>query len=591
MYAIPKADILYDVGPGLGEPKRSLTSAERAEMVDRHELFVEEMTKATVSGLSGETTWGDAIDPERPREFPILKMRREPSRSADTRKILDDVDVAKGVAEPRFQGARSEALSKEWTLTNPVATGLLPFDLEAPAKLLTPRPTPIRNSTPRLKGQGGSRRFKVISGFTGTGTGGATTVQPGINELSTNVGPGGLTYVRGPYINYDGFDVTLNYVTTSLSDSVSWQAEYQGQGFEDVRSLSNTALLYSTMLLDERLMIYGRGTTGNGYAGALAATASVTLASVSSSVAPAGTGGVALAASPFVVIAPDAGDLLGTNGYTMHQGACTTAASVAVGTGGAIQVTVTGEPTGALGYNLFVGSVSSGPFYYTGRTGYNVGYIKYQPTSGPTTTSGAADQSAVATNYDGLLTNVAASGGYVTRLNAALSTTSPATEFQTAFGSLYESVKGDPEVVWMNGFDRLQLSNAITNNAANSAYAVFIQNQDGMRGVKTGTVVSEIMNEVTGSGVPITVHPWFPQGNSLIQQKTLPIPDSNVSETSVMVLPQDYVAVQWPVVQFTYDASTFEIGTMAHYAPPWNGLIQGIVGVGIGVQPPSYSDA
>ena len=49
-----------------------------------------------------------------------------------------------------------------------------------------------------------------------------------------------------------------------------------------------------------------------------------------------------------------------------------------------------------------------------------------------------------------------------------------------------------------------------------------------------------------------------------------------------MVLPQDYVAVQWPVTQFTYDASTFEIGTFCHYAPAWNGLIQGIQGVGIG---------
>ena len=72
------------------------------------------------------------------------------------------------------------------------------------AKLLTPRPTPLRNSIPRIKGQGGARRFKVVSGFTGTSTGGATTVQPGINESSTNSGPGGLSYVRGPYINYDG---------------------------------------------------------------------------------------------------------------------------------------------------------------------------------------------------------------------------------------------------------------------------------------------------------------------------------------------------------------------------------------------------
>jgi hypothetical protein len=102
----------------------------------------------------------------------------------------------------------------------------VPYDLEAPAKLLTPRPTPLRNSIPRMKGQGGSRRFKVISGFTGTGTGGQTTTQPGISETSTNAGPGGLSYARGPYISYAGYDVNLSYVTTSLSDSVSWQAQF-----------------------------------------------------------------------------------------------------------------------------------------------------------------------------------------------------------------------------------------------------------------------------------------------------------------------------------------------------------------------------
>ena len=138
-------------------------------------------------------------------------------------------------------------------------------------------------------------------------------------------------------------------------------------------------------------------------------------------------------------------------------------------------------------------------------------------------------------------------------------------------------MKGDPEEIWLNGFDRQQLSNAILNNAANSSYTMFVQ-QNEMSGVNVGAVVSTITNEVTGSSVPLTVHPWFPQGNALIRQKNLPIPDSNVAETSVMVLPQDYVAVQWPVVQFTYDASTFEIGTFCHYAPAWNSLIQGITG-------------
>lgn len=370
--------------------------------------------------------------------------------------------------------------------------------------------------------------------------------------------------------------------------------EYQGQGFQDVRSLSNTALLYSTMLLDERLMIYGRGTTGNGYAGTLGVVPTFTLSAVSASIAPGSTSTLGTSASVFVIVAPDAGDLLGTTGVVMHQGPASNVAT-SVGTSAgltAVQVTVTNDSsqTGALGYNLYAASVSGGPYYYAGRTGYNVGYITSQPTSGPTCTVGAADQSTSSQNYDGLLTNTAASGGYNSRLNGALSTTNPGVEFQTAFGSLYESVKGDPDEIWMNGFDRLQLSNALFNAGQNTAYRVFIQN-DQMSGVNVGAVVSTILNEVTGSSVPVTVHPWFPQGNALIRQKTLPIPDSNVSETSVIVAVQDYVAVQWPVQQFTYDASTFEITTMAHYAPGWNAMISGIQGVGIGVKPPSFGDS
>jgi hypothetical protein len=151
----------------------------------------------------------------------------------------------------------------------------------------------------------------------------------------------------------------------------------------------------------------------------------------------------------------------------------------------------------------------------------------------------------VATNFDGLLTNVAASGGYVSRLNAPFSVTNPGTEFQTAFASIYEAVKGDPSEVWMNGFDRLQLSNALLNNSGANAYRVYIPDTNsGMGNVTVGAVVQTLMNEVTGSAVSINLHPWMPQGNALIRSVTLPIPDSNVAETSYMALPQDYVAVQ-----------------------------------------------
>lgn len=570
------------------------------ELTERKDEFVKTMTEAVAKGLVGETIIGRLHDSGAPMVGHTSEKRENVSKALE--ELYETSRMAKAADDSLIKSLGNngynpqvETMSKEWSLTNPISTGLVPYDLEAPAKLLTPRPTPLRNSIPRLKGQGGARRFKVISGFTGTGTGGITTTQPGINESTTNAGPGGLNYIRPPYINYAGYDVSLNYVSWGLSDSVSWQAEYQGQGFEDIRSLSNTALLYATMLLDERLICYGRGTTTNGYVGALTAPTVTSLAAVSASVTPNGTSTLGASATVWVLVAADAGDLLGTNGTTMHQGptsATGTSASVTTSAGlTAVQVNIGSDVAGALGYNIFAASIQEGPYYYAGRTGSNLGYITSQPSAGPTTTSGAVDASAVSTNFDGLLTNVAASGGYVKRLNAAFSTTNPGTEFQALFGQLYEQVKADPDQILMNGFDRLQLSNAIFGSGTTpNAFHVYIDN-DKMGDVTAGAVIQSLMNQVTGTQVPITVHPWFPQGNALVRSTTLPIPDSNIAETSVMVLPQDYVNVQWPVQQFTYDSSTFEIGTMCHYAPAWSGILQGIVGVGVPQTPPSYGDS
>lgn len=557
-FALPSAGLLFD---GVKSP---------VEIAERHDALIKAATESTISGLSGETyflngqhdTGGVYIGKRADSRARMLK-----DISSDPLMKADPALVAALETQLRSTGV----VAKEWTLTNPLSAGLVPFDLEAPAKLLTPRPTPLRNSIPRVKGQGAARRFKVISGFSGTGTG-VSTLQPGITESTTNVGPGGLAFVRPPYISYDGYDVVLSYVSWGLSDSVSWQAEYQGQGFEDIRSLSNTALLYATMLADERLMLYGRGVTGGGYAGALG-TPSFTLASVAASATPAGSSSLS-ATTYYCVIAADAGELMGVNGG-MHQGPTTASASVATPAGGAIQVTVTSDVTGALGYNLFVGTAASGPFYYAGRTGYNTGFITSAPTNTASVSAGAADASAVATNFDGLLTNLAASGGYVTRLNGKFSTTTPGVELQALFSSLYDSVKADPDEVWLNGHDRNQLANALLAGSNVNNYRVYAPDQS-LGGVHIGAVVQGINNQITGTELDFKVHPWMPQGNAMVRSRTLPIPDSNVAETSVMALVQDYVAVQWPVTQFSYDASTLEIGTMAHYAPGWSGLIQGI---------------
>jgi hypothetical protein len=596
MATIPGIADLYGGDPsltdGIPTSNNAIGTPKPAKLVARHEQYQKQIKAAIVEGLAGETVQVGSTQ-FAGQNVPLVKSKRVYQRELE--RGLDQNGLQKGHGEiisehMEYLEKSSSRLAKEWQLTSPIPSGIVPYDLEAPSKNIWPKPTPLRNSIPRVKGQGSVRRFKVISAVSGSGTGGITTINPGIAENANVTTPTGQSYVRGPAISYDGFDVSQTYVTNSLSDYVSWQAEFDGAGFDDIRTLSATSLLYSSMLAEERLYLYGRGTVANGYVGPLGTAASVTLAAVSASVAPSGTTSPSLNSTSWVIVAADAGDLQ-TPAGAMHQGPSTVAASVSVSAGQAIQVTVGVDVQGALGYNLYVGSVSSGPFYLAGHTGYNVGYIKSQPSSGPTTTSGAADASALSVNYDGFYSNLGASAGYQTRLNAPWSTTSPGTEFQVAFASLYESTKSDPDEVWLNGFDRLSLSNALLNNAANSAYNVFIPNDTGMGNVKVGAVVTTLMNEVTGKAVDLNVHPWNPQGCAIVRQKVLPMPQTNISETTALACVQDYMQVAWPALGFTYDSSTFWVSTLCHYAPSYSGVIFGIAGSGISNLPPSDSDS
>jgi hypothetical protein len=76
-----------------------------------------------------------------------------------------------------------------------------------------------------------------------------------------------------------------------------------------------------------------------------------------------------------------------------------------------------------------------------------------------------------------------------------------------------------------------------------------------MGNVKVGAVVTTLMNEVTGRPVDLNIHPWQPQGSAVIRQKTLPMPYSNISETTALATVQDFMQIAWPAIQFTYDSS------------------------------------
>ena len=462
---------------------------------------------------------------------------------------------------------------KDISLTSPLSTSFAAFDLEAPAKLLTPRPTPLRNKIVRKRGVGTSHRVKRITGYTGTGTGGQGQIWPGITETTTTAF-GSINYERGPKISYTADDLVIPYNSYSLSDSVSFDANFSGLGYQDLRQLSSTSTLYATMLMEERMFLYARG-TASGFSGALAAP-TVTLSAVSATGSQVGlTNGTTY----YVYATSSAG--------SFGESVLSTVQSQAITTGQVVKIVVN-NVAGAVGTKIYVGtSTGAANAHYVGTVTSLTGYIN--GVGGPVTgdnvvfnTTGTlastivADTSAFATGYDGIIPTVlGANSGSINEINSTFSTSNPGVEYQTVFGNLYDAVKADPDEILINGADRRQLSDAIKNGST-ANYRLNL-NQTDTGDYVGGAVIGALHNETTGKLVDITVHPWLQQGVSPVLSYTLPIPDTEVSDVWAAVNVQDYMGIQWPVTQFAYEFSTYYRGTFFCYAPAWNGVVSGIV--------------
>jgi hypothetical protein len=482
--------------------------------------------------------------------------------------------------------AATADLGKDWSLTFPNSSGLVPYDLEAPAKLLVPRQTPLRNSIPRGKGQGTARQFRRITGWSNSGVGGVADQMAFMNSESVSTSFGNLSLRRGAKITYASDSRSVAYVEQGLSDMVTWKAQFAGQGFQDIRSLSQTALLWATMGAEERALLYGRGATGNGYLGTVAAPTCTAAASGSTGTIPAATYGVKITS-------------VAGGG---ESAPATVSSGLAVTLGQNIVITFTGgaEPNGALAYNVYVGPSGSetyqGTFSPVTASGTTTITLSSYATGGAA--APAADSTFNANGYDGFLSVLSdpAQTGYLKRVNASLTGGSAPLgdgPFQDAFAGLYgagfspgnvgnpaalagNKLLADPDEVWVDGNIRRALGDYLKKSATSSAYRIALTEGEATGGATVGSVVNGIANQVTGKMVDLAVHPYMVKGAAMIRSRTLPVPDSEISATAQVINVQDYMSVEWPVIQYTYDQSTYMFGTLVHYAPAWSGLLLGL---------------
>lgn len=586
-----------------------------------------------------------------PGNGPIMKGVRPPKDFRERRDAgMATLDtLAKSMSAEalgQMQGqldALRENLAKDWDSSFPetgnitIPNQLAPIDLEGPAKLLVPRETPILNAMPRENdGVGSAVNYKRILGWSNSGVGGVPDLLPfmaseypssqstanlpqfgGYASTSGGVASGGLGLRRGQKITYAADAHQVTYTELSLSDTVSTKAYYIGQGYQDVRQLSATALLWAHKGGEERAMLYGRGVSSLGYTGPVSAPGNP-------AVANAATGGaVAAGTYYFVITAVASGGETVTNGT---QQPTTTTGSASV-----ISVTLPATlPSGATGFNIYGGTVTGGPYYFqmfvpAAYAGQVITFTTTPASTGAALPSvaGTIDTTANPNGYDGMLTvllNPSVSGyvgtyalagtpaNSVNSVGGAVAGSHACgdTPWQNAFAALYgattqpgnyamsaggasawpwasgtsfgQKLLARPQVVYVDGAIRAAMGQFVRTAAGGStAYRVVMQPSEATGGIEVGAIVNGIANQVTGDMVDFDVHPYLPVGASVLWTKTLPFPDSEITNTIVAKNVQDYLYQMWPQIQFTYDASTYQLGSLVFYAPAWSGAIVGLV--------------
>jgi len=384
-----------------------------------------------------------------------------------------------------------------------------------------------------------------------------------------------------------------------LSESLSWLAQFQGQGFEDISALANLVLLQEMMLGEEYQLL--AGSSQNLATPAAPTLTARTAGSNETAVGTTGTAHVQITALNY-----------------FGETAASTAGTVTTSAGQVVDVVIA-PVAGAQQYNVYYAgnsatvylqagtSVQSGTTYTGKQTSNAVGGIRFtiqgnDPVAANGTPPGADTGTGSSQRMEGLIPVLSGlsdtgsgpyanvgfeasnvwQGGYV---NQSVGTHLSTNAIFTALDGLWENngmnnvtpgvYRADPSEIVADGGDLMRLANDMLTQGAGLNYLLNIS-QDQISGIRAGAAVAEFVNPVTRSTVKLTVHPWMSQGTALLMSYQLPQTWSHVDNAWEMICVQDYVSVAWPVIDATFRYSIFLLGTLVAQAPFYSGILQGL---------------
>jgi len=470
-------------------------------------------------------------------------------------------------------GANSDFINKSIT----VSTGLVPYDLQAPAKNLYPVNTPIRNSLTRVGGGvGPATNWKAIRAILGSGFDAMGWVPEG---------------QRTGRMSYSVNTVSASYVTLGEEDQVTFEAVSAGRTFEDVQATASMRVLQKMMLKEENAILGGNATVN------LGTPATPTLSA-------AGTGGTLPALTYSVIVValtlegfrgaslsggvPSVLTITGADGqtYTLNGGSSnkSTAATQAVTLGQKLSVSTTAIQ-GALGYAWFVGAAGSERL--EAITTINSAIFSaplagtYQLASAITAVDHSSNPNYA---FNGLLYSAFASGSgaYINSLatgtpgtGTTLTASSRGTinEIDAMLKTMWDQYQLGPTVLYMNSQELLNITNkALAGPGTSPLLQIMVDPSSGQPNMVAGGVVGWYYNPFNMNGgykIPILLHPAIPAGTIVGWCGDLPsqYKSNNVPNTAEVKTRVDYYQIDWPLRTRAREFGVYAEETLAVYAP------------------------
>lgn len=482
------------------------------------------------------------------------------------------------------QATPDEMITKSVT----TGTGLVGYDLQAPAKNLYPVLTPVRNLMPRVPGDTGTAtNWKVVSAIAGSGFDAMGWVPEG---------------QRTGRMSYTTANKAASYVTLGEEDQVSFEATTAARGFEDIKATAAMRLLQKIMLKEENAILGGNTSVSLG-------------TPATPTVATATTGGT-LAAATYNVICvaltyegyrgasiaggiPVTTTVTGADGltYTLNGGSSnksTAASQITTGSTSTISASVTAI-RGACAYAWFVGT--AGSELLNSITTINSVVITAASAGTQNASAVTADRSANTTvpAFDGLLYAAfnSASNAYYASLATGVAGTGTTlttsgrgsvTQIDDMMQSLWDNYKVGPTHLFVNSQELKNITTKVLSNASGPLLRYNTQADGGgdspYRLTASGVIdyYFNPFNAQGGNKVQICLHPTIPPGTILAYADNLPVQfqNNNVPNVAEVKTRRDYYQIDWPLRTRQYEMGVYAEEVLAVYAPFTLGVITNI---------------